>query len=222
MTYVLVPGAGGDAWYWHLLVPLLERHGERVIAVALPTDDESAGLAEYADAIVAAAAGSIDVTLVVQSMGGFSAPLACDRLDVRRIVLVNAMVPAPHETAGDWWANTGQADARSAHERAAGRDPDAPFDVEAGFFHDVPPEVTREAFARGERGQADKPFTEPWPLAAWPDVPTSGIAGSDDRIFPLEFQQRVARERLGIELAVIDSGHLPSLSAPEVLAGAIG
>ena len=85
----------------------------------------------------------------------------------------------------------------------------------------MPPEVTREAFARPERGQAGKPFTEPWPLAAWPDVPTSGIAGSDDRIFPLGFQQRVARERLGIELAVIGSGHLPSLSVPEVLAAAI-
>ncbi|MDX6357529.1 MAG: hypothetical protein QOH37_583, partial [Nocardioidaceae bacterium] len=94
MTFVLVPGAGGDPWYWHLVVPLLERYGERAIAVELPTGDESAGLAAYADAIVAAADGADQITLVAQSMAGFSAPLACDRLDVRRIVLVNAMVPA--------------------------------------------------------------------------------------------------------------------------------
>lgn len=221
MTFVLVPGAGGDPWYWHPVLPLLERYGERAIAVDLPTGDESAGLGAYADAIVAAAEGAGDVTLVAQSMAGFSAPLACDRLDVRRIVLVNAMVPAPGETAGDWWENTGQGEARRANEAAAGRDPDAPFDERTGFFHDVPPEVTREAFSRPERGQAGKPFGEPWPLAAWPDVPTSGIAGSDDRIFPLAFQQRVARERLGIDLAVIGSGHLPSLSVPDELVAAI-
>ena len=26
-TYVLIPGAGGDAWYWHLVGPLLEAAG---------------------------------------------------------------------------------------------------------------------------------------------------------------------------------------------------
>jgi pimeloyl-ACP methyl ester carboxylesterase len=100
VTYVLVPGAGGEAWYWHRVVPLLEEVGT-VVAVDLPTGDEEAGLAEYADAIVAAAGDTTDVMLVAQSMGAFSAPLAVDRLDVRGIVLVNAMVPAPGETAGE-------------------------------------------------------------------------------------------------------------------------
>jgi len=218
MTHVLVPGAGGDASYWHRVVPLLERYGERAIAVELPTGDPEAGLAAYADAIVAASGGATDVTLVAQSMGAFSAPLACDRLDVRRIVLVNAMVPRPGETAGAWWDATGQVAGRREHEAAEGRDPDAPFDVREGFFHDVPPEVTREVFSRGEPAQADRPFGEPWPLAAWPAVPTTGVAGRDDRLFPVEFQRRVARERLGIELDVMPGGHLLALSQPEALA----
>jgi len=222
MTYVLVPGAGGDASYWHRVVPLLEQDGERVVAVELPTEDPEAGLAAYADAIVAAtcdgAGDATDVTLVAQSMGAFSAPLACDRLDVRRIVLVNAMVPRPGETPGDWWEATGQVAARRGHETAEGRDPDAPFDVREWFFHDVPPEVTREAFARAEKGQADRPFGEPWPLAAWPDAPTAGVAGRDDRLFPVEFQRRVARQRIGVELDVLPGGHLLALSQPEALA----
>jgi len=48
-TYVLIPGAGGAAWYWHRLVPELQqrpRGGGR----QPPADDDSAGLAEYADA----------------------------------------------------------------------------------------------------------------------------------------------------------------------------
>ena len=219
MTYVLVPGAGGDASYWHRVVPLLERDGERVVAVELPTEDPEAGLAAYADAIVASTCEDADdVTLVAQSMGAFSAPIACDRLDVRRIVLVNAMVPCPGETPGEWWEATGQVAARREHEAAEGRDPDAPFDVRECFFHDVPPEVTREVFSRGEPAQADRPFGEPWPLAAWPDAPTAGVAGRDDRLFPLEFQRRVARERLGVELDVLPGGHLLALSQPEALA----
>jgi hypothetical protein len=25
-TFILMPGAGGSAWYWHLVVPILEQH----------------------------------------------------------------------------------------------------------------------------------------------------------------------------------------------------
>ena len=216
MTFVLVPGAGGDAWYWHRVVPLLEAAGP-VVAVDLPTGEEDAGLSEYADAIVAASGSATGVSLVAHSMGAFSAPLAVDRLDVRRIVLVNAMVPTPGETAGEWWDSVGQPGARAEHERVEGRDPDAPFGVEEGFFHDVPPEVTAEAMSRGEIQQADKPFGEPWPLDAWPDVPTTAITGRDDRMFPEELQRRYLGDRLGIEPTVIHGGHLVALANPEGL-----
>ena len=70
-----------------------------MIAVDLP-NWPGATLADQADAIVAAAEGTEHVVLVAQSMGGFSAPLACDRLPVDRLVLLNAMIPQPGETAG--------------------------------------------------------------------------------------------------------------------------
>src|SRR4051794_27282594 len=144
MTFVLVPGAGGDGFYWHLLAPLL---GPDTICVDLPAGDAGAGLAAYADAIVAAADGASEVVLVAQSMGGFSAPLAAARLDVRRIVLVNAMVPRPGETFNAWWWAVGQGPASRAYAEQDGRDPDAPFDVVETFFHDVPPEVTAAVLA---------------------------------------------------------------------------
>ena len=43
-TFVLVPGAGGNASYWHRLVPELERLGHRGLAVDLPASDPAAGL----------------------------------------------------------------------------------------------------------------------------------------------------------------------------------
>jgi len=215
MTFVLVPGAGGEAHFWHRLAPLL---GPDTVSVDLPTGDEQAGLAAYADAIVAAAAGATDITLVAQSMGAFSAPLAAARLDVRRIVLLNAMVPRPGETAGEWWDAVGQPAARAELERAQGRDPDAPFDVMTGFFHDVPPEVAEPFLSRGAPEQADKPFGEPWPLDAWPDIATSAIVGRDDRLFPEPLQRRYLADRLGIEPTVIDGGHLVALSNPDAVA----
>ena len=105
--FVLVPGAGGAAWYWHRVVPELQARGHEAVAVDLPGADESAGLPEYADAVVAAIGGHHDVVVVAQSMGGFTAPVACARAPVRLLILVNAMIPLPGETPGGWWGDTG-------------------------------------------------------------------------------------------------------------------
>src|ERR1700758_4861325 len=97
-SFVLVPGAGGMAWYWHRLVPLLRAAGHEAIAVDLPGDDRQAGLAAYAEIVVRAIADRSDVILVAQSLAGFTAPLVCARRPVRMLVFVNAMIPTPGET----------------------------------------------------------------------------------------------------------------------------
>lgn len=118
-TFVLIPGAGGDAWYWHLLVDELRGRGHEAVAVDLPADDDAAGLAEYVDAVVDAAGDHAHLVLVAQSFGGFTAPLVCDRLPVDLLVLLNAMTPMPGESPGDWWADTGHAQARRDQARGA-------------------------------------------------------------------------------------------------------
>ncbi len=40
-------------------------------------------------------------------MAGFTAPLVCKRVPVSHLVLLNAMIPSPGETPGEWWDNTG-------------------------------------------------------------------------------------------------------------------
>src|SRR5262249_9379863 len=75
-TFVLIPGAGGAAWYWHRLLPLLEQAGHKALAVDLPGDDPHAGLHAYADRVIASIGKRNDVTLVAQSMGAFMAALA--------------------------------------------------------------------------------------------------------------------------------------------------
>jgi pimeloyl-ACP methyl ester carboxylesterase len=206
MTYALIPGAGGSAWYWHRVAPLLPD----AIAIDLPAADDSADLTTYADAVCSAIADASDpLILVAQSMGAFTAPMVASRVPVASIVLVNPMVPMAGESPGQWWAATGQ-------------DQLVPtFDPVEDFFHDVPDAVRTEALRQGEPQQSDTPFGQPWPLERWPDVPTRVIVGADDRLFPLEFQRRVVLSRLGLKVEVMAGGHLVALSQPEELAGRI-
>ena len=83
-----------------------------MVAVDLPSDDESAGLSEYADTVLDAIGDRTDLVVVAHSLGGFVAPLVCARVPVELLVLVAGMIPSPGETGAEWWANTGHAQAR--------------------------------------------------------------------------------------------------------------
>jgi pimeloyl-ACP methyl ester carboxylesterase len=217
-TFLLIPGAGGVAWYWHRVSPLLQTAGHTVIAVDLPGDDPDVGLTGYSDQIVTAGLGQPDIVLVAQSMGAFSAVPACDRLPVRALVLLNAMLPAPGETAGEWGDNTGAEPARTAAARANGYEPG--FDLETYFLHDVAPEVAASG-APYQRNEADIAFEQPCAFKRWPEVETRVLAGHDDRFFPIDFQRRVARERIGAEIESLPGGHLNALSEPHAVANAL-
>ena len=216
-TFVLIPGAGGDTWFWHRLVPELEARGYDALAVELPAADESAGLPEYAAAVVEAVGRRRPLVLVAQSLGGFTAPLVCDELDVTLLVLLNAMIPAPGETAGEWWEATGQGEAHAALAAQEGRTV-AEDDFLSDFFHDVPADVVAEALERGGPEQTSTPFSSPPPVTAWPPVRTRVLVGRDDRFFPAVFQRRVATERLGITPDEMPGGHCLALSQPAALA----
>ena len=215
-TFILIPGAGGTAWYWHRVVPHLEEAGHRAIAVDLPGDDPDAGLGEYARLVTAAADGYRDVVLVAQSLGGFTAPPAALKLDVSGLVFVNAMIPKPGETAGAWWDATGWEAARQAAAERGGYP--AEFDLETYFLHDVPPEVAA-AGEKYQRPESDAAFASACDFGTWPQVAIKVATGADDRFFPAGFQQAVARERLGIEPDILPGGHLIALSQPDALAG---
>jgi pimeloyl-ACP methyl ester carboxylesterase len=155
------------------------------------------------------------VILVAQSLGGFTAPLVCAKGRVRMLVFLNAMIPVPGETAGEWWANTGWEEARVAAAHRGGYSPS--FDLATYFLHDLPHEVVKEGEAH-ERPEADVVFGEPCRFEAWPAVPIRVIAGRDDRFFPIEFQRRVAQERLQVPVGELPGGHLLALANPRGLA----
>src|SRR5204862_117367 len=79
------------------------------------------------------------------------------------------------------------------------------------FYHDVPPELAKEAMARGRR-QSSTAGSEPWPLERWPDVPVRFVLGRNDRFFRASWLRGVVRDRLGLTPDELDSGHCPALS----------
>ncbi len=200
-TFALIHGGGGSAWDWHLVAPALRERRHDAAAVDLPSEDESAGWEEYADAVVQAIGDRREVVVVGHSLGGFTAPLVCVRMPVDLLVLVAAMIPSPGELFADWWANSGYEE--------TGLD-----DV---FYHDVLPELAAEA-RRRERDEAAKALREPWPLDAWPATPTRYLLCRDDRMFPAGWARRHARERLRIDPDEMDGGHYVTLSRPHELA----
>jgi hypothetical protein len=170
----------------------------------LPCDDDRAGLAEYAEIIIDAIGDRSRVILVAQSLAGFTAPLVAARIPVELMILVAAMVPRPGEAPGEWGANTGHVFPE-------------PFDPVEVFCHDLPSGLTAEAGDHA-RAQSSTPFEKPWPLTAWPNVPTRFLLCRNGRFFPAEFQRRVVAERLGIEPDEMDGGHMPALGRPRDLA----
>ena len=213
-SFVLIPGAGGSAWVWGRVTPFLVEAGHEAVAVDLPGDDETAGLPRYTELVVDAIGSRADVVLVAGSLGGFTAPLVCQRVPIHELVLVNAMIPDPGETAHDWWTHTGALEAQDEAARAGGY---GPFDAFTYFLHDVDPEVVAEG-EQYERSEADTVFGSVCDFEAWPAIPIRVLAGNDDRFFPAHLQRRIARDRLGIEVDVLPGGHLLPLVQPRLVA----
>ncbi len=174
-THVLIPGAGGEAWYWHLVVPRLEAAGHRAVAVDLPASDPDAGLDAYVDAALAAV-GTVegDAVVVGQSLGGFTAPLVAERLGAAGLVFIAAMIPKAGETAGDWWGTSGFRDVWGGQE----------MDDMKHFFHDLPPAVLQEVLERGEPEQTGRVMEDPFPLDGAAAHPHAGDRSHRRSVLP--------------------------------------
>jgi pimeloyl-ACP methyl ester carboxylesterase len=203
-TFVLIHGAGDAGWYWHLTEAELRARGHDTIAPDLPCDNEAASLDDYAAAVAEAAAGRQDLVLVAQSYGAFTATLAASQLPARLLVLLAGMIPAPGESPGEWWTNTGYQKAAEQQAKLDGGKTghDDPL---ISYYNGVPRPLAEQARAgagagnplwsgtrpgRWMRGQTCAPGSSSagttssspppscggWPKSAWVPSPTRSPA----------------------------------------------
>jgi pimeloyl-ACP methyl ester carboxylesterase len=215
-TFVLIHGAGDAGWYWHLTEAELRARGHDTIAPDLPCDNETATLDDYVRTVTDASDGRTDLVIVSQSYGAFTATVAAAQLPAQLLVLLAGMIPKPDETPGQWWDNTGytQAVERQAQLDGGRTGNDDPL---ISFYNGVPGPLAQEALRRGGRGESTAVWNTPWPLHAWPDVPTRFILCKDDQFFPAAFMRGLAQQRLGRAADEVPGCHCVALSHPKEL-----
>jgi hypothetical protein len=143
-------------------------------------------------------------------MGGLTAPLVCGRLPVDRLVLLNAMIPRPGETGGEWWTATGHERARTEAARTpAGRwtDDEVTHDVRPRSWPLPPTPFAQSGTPLPSRGRYPVgPACDP-SLAAWGTTGSSrGLPG------------RVPPSGLGLPVEELPGGTWSSLSRRAELA----
>jgi len=84
-------------------------------------------------------------------------------------------------------------------------------------YYGVPRPLAKQALRRGGRGESQAVWDTPWPLDAWPDVPTKLILCRDDQSFPAAFMRRLAQERPEIVPDEISGCHCAALGHPREL-----
>jgi pimeloyl-ACP methyl ester carboxylesterase len=217
----LVHGAWGGAWYWELLRAELEARGHATVAVDLPCDDPAAGLSRYAEVVDEALCDAADVVLVGHSLGGLTIPLVAERRPVAGLVYLCALIPEPGRSLRDELSAGGpfvpgfaESTVRDELGRSSWPDREA---ATRDLFHDLP-RTEAERWLSRLRPQAPAPIREACPLDRLPDVASTYVLCTEDRVVDPDWSRRTARERLGVRPLELAGGHSPMLSRPGALA----
>jgi pimeloyl-ACP methyl ester carboxylesterase len=229
---VIVHGAFQNAAAWNEVAELLRAAGNEVQLVDLPGRDaqgdmKNIGLADYRDATLAAIdSGATPVVLIGHSFGGFTISNAAEAAPekIRKLVFVAAYVPK----SGESMQSLAALDKNSKFTQqnfvvAADYTYAEVLKSDRGliFANDGSPEIQLRVAEELIR-EPLKPVAEPVALAANYDaVPKAYVRTLRDNAVSTQLQDMLIA-RAGIAQVVsIDTGHAPSVTAPEILADAI-
>jgi pimeloyl-ACP methyl ester carboxylesterase len=220
-TFVLVHGAFGSAAELAPVIPVLESHGHRAIAVDLPSTDPVAMLDDYARAVVDAMAGiQGPVVLVGHSAGGATIALVPALTRVDRLVYVTAFVPEPGRSLAD----VAGAEVRETLLSVSRDDGNGCRSFDLELLASLAPPEEREAhlaFLKAtQRPQGWSALEQPWPGRSLPDLPRSYVLCTEDTVIPPPKQREMAA-RLGVEPIEVASDHSVFALQPQALAAVL-
>lgn len=216
-TVVMVHGAFADGSSWNKVIPLLQAKGLRAIAVQNPLTSLEDDVA-FTNRVVNAQTGP--VVLVGHSWGGAVITQAGGHDKVKALVYVAAFAPslgaAPTVDLKDFPTPPGFAHFITDPEGYLTLPADA---IARDFAQDVSAEEANLIHAtQGAVRGAN--FEQPVTVAAWTSKPSSYIVAAQDRMIDPGAQRALAR-KIGATTIEVQSGHVPMLSAPDVVADAI-
>ncbi len=219
-TFALLHGAWHGAWCWERLIPELQTRGHRTVAVDLPSEDPAATFEDYADVVVAALADADDVVVVGHSLAGHTIPLVAERMPVRHLVYLAALVAEPGRSFIDQQLDGGMLNPvhLTGLAKADGGTRWVDFELARSLFYsECDDDLVAAAIAR-LRVQAVAPMKQVCPLDRLPSVRSTYIVCSDDQMVYPAWSRRVAVDRLGVSPVELPGGHSPFYSRPSELA----
>lgn len=207
--YVLLHSTGQAASGWDRVAARLRELGATAHAIDLP-NDATLRTQDFADILVDAF-GRIESPIVVAHSGaGPLLPATATALGARLQVWLAAWVPDRELSFVE--------DVRAHLDQAfepgwVGKDPITDDAAARHFlYHDCDDEARAWAFATRREFYPEGVYDERITLNS--SIPSVYIAATDDRTIRAAWQQTMARERLGVEPIMIESGHCPNVSRP--------
>lgn len=215
-TVVLAHGAWADESSWDKVVRLLQANGIKAVTFRLPLSslpDDTAALDKVLE--------QIDGQVILAGHAYAGAVIASTRsAKVRALVYVAALAPDEGETVADVFY-------RYEHDDKAPKlapDSDGWIRLPAEAFgtafaqHATPQE--QQALASAQLPISPACITVPVGPPLWKRVPTWFLVAEHDHMIP-ERTQRFMAERVGARVSAYPVDHVPSVTAPELVAGVI-
>jgi pimeloyl-ACP methyl ester carboxylesterase len=215
-TVALVHGCTQGPSSWDRVRSYLTDCGIRTLIVDLdPRRFDGANGLECAAQITWALEGHDSVILVGTSCTGLIIPLVSMARPIDHLVFVCAGLPdigrsATDQIFGDALLHEDWMGYLDTHEILQA--------ARTFMFNDCEGAILDWALTTVRVWMPQPAYDEVTPLEAWPDIPSTYILGTRDRIINQAWARPAATSRLGRAPVELDTGHCPQNSRPDVLA----
>lgn len=216
---VLVHGAFVDASIWNGVISRLQGRGFNVYAVQLPLSSLNADVSAT-QAVLDRVEGP--TILVGYSWGGVPVTITGTDSKVTGLVYFAAVTPEPGESLGEMLKPYDATPMPGASALELDSNGYYWLDREQFGFalaHDAPTDVTR-VMAATEKPTAASIFEAKPDRAAWQTKPSWYVISTQDKIFPVELQHKLAK-KIGASVSELPTGHASILSEPSEAASVI-
>jgi pimeloyl-ACP methyl ester carboxylesterase len=216
LSVALVHGCTQGPSSWDRVHPYLTDAGVRTVIVDLdPRQFDGANGRECAAHVARVLEEHDRVILVGTSCSGLIIPVVAQFRPIEHLVFVCAGLPDIGRSATDQIFEDGLLHQDWVTYAGA---PDGEAAARTFMFNDCDSATLDWALTTVRLWMPQPAYDEVTPLDAWPDIPSTYVLGTKDRIINQEWARPAATHRLGRPPVELEAGHCPQNSKPQALA----